>query len=1274
MPQDPINPNVSHQADSENTPLKQEKLKIPLGGLGFFGNYFQGFNFAQECVAKQASSELLSKSLTQYPAMGDHPPLSYQTVLESVGVGYGRTNVDGIWIEVSPFLCNMLGYTEEELLQLSYEDVTYPDDIDLHIEERNKLFSREINRMEVETRYISKFGSIVWINAFTSVVFGTDGQPLYRSHVIIDITERKLFQRALGESQTRINKVTQFAPGMAYQFQMFPDGSSCLPFASERIRDIYGVTPEQVKFDASSVYGMIHPEDIERMYISIQESAQSLSEWSEDFRVNHPEKGLLWLSGRSNPERMEDGSTLWHGFIHDVTKQKKIKLALLELVEEQSAILQSNLIGVVRMRNRVYQWANDYFIHLLGYESHEIIGSTGAHIFPDEGAFINFELGAASVIQSGNVYRTEVKLKTKSGNLLWFNVAGSLYGNDSNLTSWVFVDITTQKQTQLSMMEVQQAAEVANLAKSRFLAMMSHEIRTPMNGIIGLSTLALNHPVSKEVGDYLNKIESSSKALLGILNDVLDFSKIEACMLSVDSEPFSLSAMLQEVYGLFSASAQDKSIAYCLTVDEELPSGLIGDALRIKQVLINLLGNAVKFTPVGLVTVDVALVELSQSQATIRFAIKDTGIGMSPQDLERLLIPFSQADNSITRRFGGTGLGLTISSQLLALMDSRLVIESVSGKGSHFSFELTLPVVAYEPVQIQMQQRPRQAGTLGISLQAQGKALAGTKILVAEDNRINQQVVAEFLKLSGASVDIANNGIEALGLLAKNTYDAILMDVQMPQMGGLEATAQIRTKPEYQSLPIVGLSAGVTQEERNACLQSGMNDFLPKPVNPQDLVQTLSNWVNLPEEMRSAQVAAIIKPNPPLDPTFPHGLTPVNLVKLPGFDVKNALAMVGDESLVMQLLRMFYEDTQETAHELSQEIERGDYVAAQKRVHSLIGSAGILGAESLHTVAEIFDRNLKQGHFDRFAYDAFTAELESTRMALDLFSRAAIEQIQEEALPVSVKQNPRGLMGLYILLADDSHFAREALKEFLELSGAKVDLANNGIEALDLLSKNVYSAVLMDVQMPQMGGLEACKLIRQQAQFTHLPIIGLSAGVAEEEGVECKASGMNDFVPKRVNPQDLVQTLSNWVNLPEEMRSTQVAAITKPNPPLDHPTFPHGLTPVNLVKLPGFDVKNALAMVGDESLVMQLLRMFYEDTQETAHELSQEIERGDYVAAQKRVHSLKASAATLGATELRHIIDALERDLRIHNVYPVNYEQFLIILQKTRSVLANSFI
>ena len=464
MPQKPTNSNQSAQEDPENNSLKNQKGDAPLGGLGFFGNYFQGFNFAQENLdqklADRASIEAAQNHLASQSNISPSAD-SHQALLESVAVGYGKSDAAGRWIEVSPHLCKLLGYTEDELLQLTYVDITHPKDLVVNTPVRNQLFAGEIDNMEVEERYIGRGGNVIWAHSFSSIIFGTDGLPLFRSHVIIDNTERKLYQKSLAENQAQIGKLLQYAPGVAYQYQLFDDGTSCFPYASSRISDIYGVTPEQVKLDASAVFTNIHPDDLEMIAVSIQESAKSLEEWSVEYRIHHPKKGLLWVSGRSNPERLSDGSTLWHGFIHDITDQKKTELALLEVLEEQSAILQSNLIGIARLQNRVYQWANDYFVGLLGYEVHEVIGNSSRLLYPDEDSFTNFGLDAYPIINSGNIYRAELRLKAKSGKFVWLTAAGTQYGNDPTESIWVFVDISAQKNAEAKMMESQQAAEVA---------------------------------------------------------------------------------------------------------------------------------------------------------------------------------------------------------------------------------------------------------------------------------------------------------------------------------------------------------------------------------------------------------------------------------------------------------------------------------------------------------------------------------------------------------------------------------------------------------------------------------------------------------------------------------------------------------------------------------------------------------------------------------------------------------------------------------------------
>ena len=990
--------DVSKQTDVDNRSAEKDAPNNPSRSLGFFGK------FLESSSTSSTSLDLNTSQVNSVLHLDASSPISKDhgegpNFLDAFALGFAKTDIAGRFLEANQYFCKLIGYEESELLSLTLLDISPEDGGNFEAEKNLHKLSSDAHPEIKEMKFIHQGGRTIYMQVSIVVNMGIDGQPVSRSMIFSNITQRK-----------------------------------------------------------------------------------------------------------------------------------EAELFLTRELQEKNQLLSGNIIGIARKKSRIYQSVNRYFLDLFGYEGHEMIGKTSRYLFDDEISYRKYVAEAYGALNAGKVYRSELKLRAKNGDAIWVSISAVGIEADPKATLWAFVDISRQKRAELKMMNAQQAAEVANLAKGRFLATMSHEIRTPMNGIIGLSTLALNHSVSKEVGDYLTKIESSSKALLGLLNDILDFSKIEAGMLSIDSLPFSLSSILQEAYGLFSASAQDRSITYRLTVDENLPSGLIGDALRIKQVLFNLLANALKFTLAGSVTLDVALVRINDSFATIRFAIQDTGIGISRQEIGDLLQPFSQADNSITRRFGGSGLGLAISNQLLALMGSKLIIDSIAGKGSTFGFELELPIVAYEPVQINTQKRTRLAGGLTRSLKSQGKALFGLNILVAEDNKINQQVVGEFLSLAGAKVQMANNGLEALELLNQHQFDAILMDVQMPTMGGLEATAQIRGNLKFQSLPIIGLSAGVTQEERDACLNSGMNDFLPKPIHPNDLVQMLTKWLDLPDEVKSARsqagkITALVRGE-----TY---VSPIDLSNLPGFDVQNALAMVGDEGLVIQLLQMFYEDTKSTLSELSKELERGDFVAAHKRMHSLIGSAGILGAKSLHADIEVFDRSLKQGTCDLAALQVLTLSLERTRSALSQFSSQLEQEKMDDTAPLGSKVIPRDLLGVHILLADDNHFVGEALKEFLEMSGATIDLARNGIEVLEFLGKKKYELILMDVEMPQMGGLEASNLIRQQSQYQHLPIIGLSAGITEEESFACKAAGMNDFISKSVKPEELVLLISYWINQSE---------------------------------------------------------------------------------------------------------------------------------------------
>ena len=422
-----------------------------------------------------------------------------------------------------------------------------------------------------------------------------------------------------------------------------------------------------------------------------------------------------------------------------------------------------------------------------------------------------------------------------TGEVRWIRTAANtvLESDGGVLLNGYWIDVTDQKELELELETARRDADAANEAKSRFLANMSHEIRTPMNAIIGLTHLAVAQSSEPRLRDQLSRVEDSAKALLGLLNDILDFSKIEAGRMTVERIPFDLWDVLDRVQGLMADRASEKGLMFSVWRVPHLPRDLMGDPLRVHQVLLNLVSNAVKFTSEGSVALNCTVIDATESQAQLRFEVQDTGVGIDPIQMTRLFSAFTQADNSTTRRFGGTGLGLTICKQLVTLMGGTIKVDSTPGIGSVFA--ATLSFDRADP-SWRLDHLPDDSAP-------HIDPLIGARVLLVDDNFINLEVAGELLKMAQVEVVTATNGREALEKIAASEYDAVLMDLQMPEMDGLTATRQLRLDPRFANLPIIAMTANAMAGDRDRCLAAGMNDHIPKPIDPMEMRHTLARWL-----------------------------------------------------------------------------------------------------------------------------------------------------------------------------------------------------------------------------------------------------------------------------------------------------------------------------------------------------------------------------------------------------------------------------------------------
>ncbi|NEX59626.1 PAS domain-containing hybrid sensor histidine kinase/response regulator [Noviherbaspirillum galbum] len=617
---------------------------------------------------------------------------------------------------------------------------------------------------------------------------------------------------------------------------------------------------------------------------------------------------------------------------------------MLDRLREQHAELQSEKEKFFQMANTISQlawmtdaegkvlWMNDRWHAYTGTVPSDPNTLERWHLHLDPEGAKDLLDRWQETMRLGRVDRHTARLRGADGvyRSFYTNIA-PFRNSEGRITHWFGT------QTDVSELErAKQEAEAAARTKSQFLANMSHEIRTPMNTVIGMAELALRLDPKGKLRDYLGKIQESGQHLLAIIDDILDFSKIEAGRLDLEEIPFDLRTAVAEVAALFRDKALEKGLRFAVDVADDVPAVVTGDALRLKQVLINLVGNAIKFTPRGHVLLRVRMAdETSAGKVMVHFEVEDSGIGMDEIQAGKLFNPFQQGDSSTTRNYGGSGLGLAISKRLAEQMGGSVGVSSVLDQGSRFWFTVALGTLAGgEHARLAF---PRGARP---PLAVNARPLQDLVILVAEDNVFNQEVARDFLESAGARVTIAGNGMEAIDLLDAGAYDCVLMDVQMPLMDGIEAAQRIRRMPQWQSLPIIAMTANVSKEDVETCLRAGMTDFVSKPFVADNLFALIASHAGMPSVSMGTEPARRSLPSP-IKP-IPAGDA------LPAFDPDALRTLIGDDlDKIRHFANRFLTTSRNATEELHAALVDGDFAAMASLGHRQKSSARAVGANAL---------------------------------------------------------------------------------------------------------------------------------------------------------------------------------------------------------------------------------------------------------------------------------------------------------------------------------------
>ncbi|MFH1136778.1 MAG: PAS domain S-box protein [Pseudomonadota bacterium] len=1040
----------------------------------------------------------------------------YRNILENIGDGYYEVDLVGDLNFFNRAFRDLTGYDADELSMMNQGDLMPPNEADLMQETLKEALLTEQPVSEYVWTMISRDGTPRSIETSITLIRNSDGFAVGYRGIGRDITERRKSEEELARHrfhleqlvEERTSKLTETNRALSEEVEERVQAEKALRESEERTRAIIDSAPNPMlvydnegrvnylnsrfielfgwTLDELSSGGAAYiPEDI------IEENDLMLQRLQAGERVLGVETKRLTKLGQVLDVSMgaaffgdKDGRRIGHiTILQDITERKKAEQAVKESERRIRSIMESAPDPMVVYDNEgLPDYINPAFTRVFGWTLDELKGRRIDYVPPDCRAETERMIGRLG--KGETLHGLETKRLTKSGLVLDISISASVFRDgDGRLMGNVTTlqNITQRKQAEEALRQAKEKAEEATRAKGEFLANMSHEIRTPMNAIIGLTSLALKMDLPPKPRDYLARIESSSRSLLGIINDILDFSKIEAGKLDLEKTEFSLAGVLDRVSDMFGERSVEKMIEFNIFSSPDIPLALVGDSLRLEQVLINLTTNAFKFTEKGEVAISVNPAPATAGKVRLQFTVRDTGIGINQEKIPLLFEAFTQEDGSTTRKYGGTGLGLTISRRLAEMMGGEITVTSEQGRGSAFTFDAvfdraeaptvpppardlqglrvlvvddnntareileaylqslgaepvsaasgaealdklmsrrekidmvildwkmpppdgleTLKTIRSEPTLADLPvimmtafgrddicPKSREAGAnsfltkpiklstlLDAALTALGRAepdhgedaagwsgeelirrrLAGARVLLVEDNPINQEVAREILESVGIVAETAGNGREALDALVRAAPDAVLMDVQMPVMDGLEASRRIRTMEGLAGLPLIAMTAYAMKGDREKCLEAGMNDYVTKPIDPEKLFAALSRWIGpLDREERPLPVGR--KDDADRAAVLPDSL--------PGIDVRSGLQRLrGNKRLFRKLLLDFSRDFRNAGQEIQAALDRDDLTGAHGLSHTLKGVAGNISAGNLREAAQEFEIALKNG-------------------------------------------------------------------------------------------------------------------------------------------------------------------------------------------------------------------------------------------------------------------------------------------------------------------------